>query len=72
MGQESGHTHADGIDFTNNTDGRVVTVEDVDSLIQASLVDDNFSVVLLVFLFVSATILPKHGEPYDHPLVPIL
>lgn len=54
MGQESGHTHADSIDFTNDTDGRVVTVENVDSLIQASLVDNDLSVILLVFLIVSA------------------
>lgn len=54
MGQESKHTHADGIDFTDNTDGRVGTVENVHSLIQASLVDNDLSVILLVFLAVSA------------------
>lgn len=60
MGQESGHTHADSIDFTNDTDGRVVTVENVDSLIQASLVDNDLSVILLVFLIVSASDAAKH------------
>jgi hypothetical protein len=48
-------THADGVDLANDTDSRGGAVEDVDSLMQARLINDDLSVVVLVFLLAQLT-----------------
>jgi hypothetical protein len=58
-GGEGGLTHADGVDFADDSNSRAGTVENVYGLIQASLINDDLPIVLLVLLFRSAKPLEK-------------
>jgi hypothetical protein len=50
---ESAHTHTDGIDLADDPDSRIGTTENVNSILQTSLINNDISIPILVFLLIS-------------------
>ena len=64
-------THADSVDLANDPNGRVGTAEDMNSVLQSSLINDDISITILVFLHISLRTSIQNEGTYNHPLIPV-